>query len=266
MRIAEKEILRDVLGRMAEEAPEPVAFEELHTVTADPERVRKGPRLMRRPVWVAVVAAAVVLVVGAGVNLLTNTDGRDIPLAEGETLISTEPTIIQGSQSPHPSFDPAELGVEVPITPTTDVQSIVDLATTLQTDDLGEVLNITALGETPEGVLALIVHTDGEHSRCLVTTLGGAQTCRDLPAAPEMGANYTVGEAPTESSLTWDVEPETSVVTLTVNGETEWQRPVADVAVFATSLVYGDDVELTALGAEGNILASISLGTRHPDE
>lgn len=68
------------------------------------------------------------------------------------------------------------------------------------------------------------------------------------------------------SGLTWDVEPETSVVTLTVNGETEWQRPVADVAVFVTSLVYGDDVELTALGAEGNILASITLGTRHPGE
>lgn len=265
MRTAEREILRDVLGRMADEAPDPVAFEELHTVTADPERVRSGPGL-RRSVWVAVAAAAIVLVVGGGVSLLTNTDGTDIPLADGETLISTDPTIIQGSQSPQPSFDPAERGVEVSLTPVTDVQEILDVATTLQTDDLGEPESITVLGETPEGVLALIVHTDGEHSRCLVTTLGGAQTCGDLPAAPEMGANYTVGEAPTKSSLTWDVEPETSVVTLTVNGETEWQRPVADVAVFVTSLVYGDDVELTALGAEGNILASITLGTRHPGE
>lgn len=74
-----------------------------------------------------------------------------------------------------------------------------------------------------------------------------------------------MGEAPTESTLTWDVEAATSVVTLTVNGETEWQRPVADVAVFVTSLVYGDAVELSALDAEGNVLASISPVARHPD-
>lgn len=189
MRTAEREIVRDVLGRRADEAPEPVAFEELHSVTADPEGMRSGPRLMRRPVWVAVVAAAAVLVVGAGVSLLTNTEGGDIPLADGETLISTDPTIVQGSQSPEPSFDPTELGHEIPLTPVTDAQEILDVATTLQTGDLGEIVRITALGETPEGVLALIVHIDGEHPRCLVTTLGGAQNCRDLLAAPEMGAN-----------------------------------------------------------------------------
>lgn len=288
MRTAEKEILRDVLGRMADEAPEPVPLEELHTVLALPEAMGRDRWLTRRPVWVAAVVATAVLVLGAGVSLLTNTGGDDIYVADGETLISADPPIVQGAESPEPEFDTSGLGDEVPLAPVTDSLRIVEAATTLQTGGLpGEIIRITVLGETPEGVLALIVHAEGEdlrgnpiQLRCQTTTLGGTQTCGGgldleevadmpgglIPAQPGGGPNYTVGEAPDDHTMIWEVPPETSVVTLTVNDETRWQRPVAGVAVFITDLVFGDRFELAAFDARGNTLDSVSVVTRHPDQ
>lgn len=289
MRTAEKEILRDVLGRMADEAPEPVPFEELDTVVVHPEAVRRDRWLTRRPVLVAAVAAVAVLVLGTGVSLLTNTGGEDIYVADGETLISTNPPIVQGAESPEPAFGTQGLGAEAALTPVADVPRITDTVNDPKSDleDMGlEIIRITVLGETPEGVLALIVHGNGQdlrgnpiQLRCQTTTLGGTQTCGGglepeevaelpgglIPAQPGGGPNYTVGEVPDDATMTWEVPAETSIVTLSVNDETRWQRPVAGVAVFITRLVYGDRFELTAYDPQGNIIDSVARVGRIDD-
>jgi hypothetical protein len=234
---------------------------------------------MRRPVRVAAVVGAVVLVLGAGVSLLTNTGGDNIYLAHGERLISADPPIVQGAESPEPAFDTGGFGNEVPLAQVADTSRIMAALDPAAAGDLGEIVRITILGETPEGVLALIVHAEGEdlrgnpiQLRCQTTTLGGTQTCSGsrpedfvdmpgglMPAQPGGGPNFTVGEAPASAdTMTWEVPAETSVVTLTVNGETRWQRPVAGVAVFITDLVYGDRFELIAYDPQGDILDSVA--------
>lgn len=286
MRTAEKEILRDVLGRMADEAPEPVPFEGLGSVLAHPEAIRRDRWLTRRPGWAAAVVGAAVLMLGAGVSLLTNTGGEHIYVADGETLISADPPIVQGAESPEPAFDTGRFGDEVPLAPAADTSRIMAAVTAPEAGDLGEIIRITVLGETPEGVLALIVHAEGEdlrgnpiQLRCQTTTLGGTQTCGGgldpeevadmpgglIPAQPGGGPNYTVGEVPSDHTLIWEIPAETSVVTLTVNDETRWQRPVAGVAVFIADLAYGDRFELTAYDPQGNIIDSVARVGRIDD-
>jgi hypothetical protein len=279
MRTAEIQILRDVLDRMGDEAPEPVPFEELDTVLAQPAG-RQGSRwLTRRPLWVASAAAVAVFALGAVVMLLTNTGVEEIYVADGERIISIDPPIVQGAESPEPRFDISGFGEEVALAPVADISKIVDAATPLQSDGLsGEVIRITVLGETPEGVLALVVHSEGEglrgqpiQWRCQTSTLGGTQSCGGypveeaadmpgglIPAEPGTGPSYTVGEVAKDRPLTWVVPAGTSVVTLTVNDGIKWQRPVDQVAVFITALTYGDTFELTAYDAEGNNLDRVS--------
>src|SRR5680860_309152 len=105
MRTSEKEILRDVLGRMGNEAPEPVPFEELVSVPVRQQATQGNPWLTRRPIWIAAAVAVAVLGLGAGAMFFTNTGIENIYVADGESLISTDPPVIQGSESPEPEFD-----------------------------------------------------------------------------------------------------------------------------------------------------------------
>lgn len=275
MRTSEKEIVRGVLGRIGDEAPEPVPFEDLHTVLVQPVGAQRNPWWTRRPIWTAVAAAVTVLVLVGAAMLLTNTETETIYLADGEVLLSTDPPVVQGAESPKPAFDTSGLGDEVALTPVTDTSRILETATGILADYPSELIRITVLGETPEWVLAVVVHNEvdpdfGGHMqlRCLTTSRGGA-TCEGvefenlgdmpgglLPADPNSGPVYSVGERISNAILTWEVPAETSVVTLTVNGRTRWQRPVAQVAVFITDLTSGEGFELTAYDSQGSILNS----------
>jgi hypothetical protein len=273
MRTTEKEIVRGVLGRMGDEAPEPVPFQDLHTVLVQPGDTQRNTWWMRRPVWITAAVAVVVLVLGVGPMLLSNNQTGDVYVADGERLISADPPIVQGAESPEPAFDTSGLGDEVALTPVTDTSRILETATGTLGDYPSELVRITVLGETPEWVLAVVVHNEvgpdfggRMQLRCLTASLGGA-TCEGvefedlgdmpgglLPADPDSGPVYSVGERISNAILTWEVPAETSVVTLTVNGQTRWQRPVAQVAVFITDLTSGERFELTAYDSQGSIL------------
>lgn len=231
--------------------------------------IKKKGQMRRRNRYVGLGALMVLVVAGA--LLLSNSGGTEqIFVAKGETLIWTDPPIVQGAESPKSQVDASGLGDEAPLTPVSDIDRIMDLASSHPN---GEIARITVLGETPEGVLAIVVHSETidrdlgrMQMRCVATEMGAScsgtqiENVADqpgglLPPEPGSGPTYTVGG---EGDLTWEVPPDTAVVGLDLNGELRWQRPVADVAVFITDFTDGDRFELTAYDAHGNTLDRVS--------
>lgn len=228
------------------------------------DKIKRRGQMRRRNRYVGLGVVAV-LVVTATV-LLSSSGTDEVFMADGEKLISTDPPILQGAESPEPEFDTSGLGDEAPLTPVSDITRIVTLASRHPN---GELLRITVVGETPDGVLALVVHSEDDNPdlgrlqmRCVTTEMGSScagtqiENVADfpgglLPGEPGSGPTYTVGG---EGDLTWEVPSDTAVVALDLNGELRWQRPVADVAVFITHFADGDRFELTAYDADGNIL------------
>ncbi len=228
-------------------------------------------RRNRRIAW----SAGISLLVIGSLYLVNPLQGaEDTYLADGETLLATRPTVVQGAQSPEPQFDTADLGTDVTLTPISDFTEVVDQA---ERSAQGEIIRITVLGTTPGGLNALVVHSEENNRvlgpmqlRCVQTdtgrSCGGTQleNLVDEPGGlipPEDRAHptYTIGG---KADLTWEVPAETSVVMLTVNGERSWQRPVARVAVFDTELVDGDRFELTSFDATGVSIARHLLVAR----
>lgn len=228
------------------------------------DRIKRRGQMRRRNRYVGMGALAVLFV--AGTILLSSSGTDEIYVADGEELISTDPPIVHGAESPEPQFDTSGLGDEAPLIPVSDIERIVALASRHPNGDL---LRITVLGETPEGVLALVVNSETDdpelgrlHMRCVTTELGSScsgteiENAADapgslLPGEPGSGPAHTVGG---EGDLTWEVPAETSIVALEHNGELTWQRPITHVAVFVTEFADGDRFELTAYDAQGNIL------------
>lgn len=205
-------------------------------------------------------------------TVLAGCTSGDIQVGDGETLISSDPPIVQGAESPPPEFDTSQLGEEQLLAPVTDVRRIV---AHLPDDATGELLRATVLGETPEGMLALVAHFrsrsthDPLQLRCVIVedlySCGGgldSDVGDDLgglaPGQPDGGPFYAVG-GQVAAGLSWDVPVETSVVTIDINGESRWQRPVSQVAVFATNLQVGDNLELTAYDSEGRDINEFAM-------
>jgi hypothetical protein len=237
--------------------------------------IKRRGQVRRRNRYVGLGALAVLVV--AGTVLLSNPGADEIFVADGEMLMSTDPPIVQGAESPEPQFDTSGLGDEAPLTPVFDIERIVTLASRHPN---AELLRITVLGETPSGVLAMVVHSESDdpdlgrlHMRCVTTELGSSCSGTEidnvadmlgglLPGEPGSGPTYTVGG---EGDLTWEVPAETSIVALAHNGELTWQPPIADVAVFITDFADGDRFELTAYDTQGNpldlVIRTVSLGS-----
>ncbi|HEX6301388.1 MAG TPA: hypothetical protein VF148_13050 [Acidimicrobiia bacterium] len=233
------------------------------------DRIKSKARARRRRRQAGLGLGILVLVVGT--VLLSNTDATDIYLADGERLIGTSPPIVAGAESPPVEFDTSELGEEAPLTPVTNIDRILQQA---RRPD-GQIIRVTVLGETPEGRLALIVHSEMDdpelgrlQERCLTAEGSGASCGGEkiedtvdmpgglIPLEPGTGPTFTTGEdAPVDSALMWAVPPETAAVALIVNrDQVMWQRPVGNVAVFDTSLQDGDSFQLTAYDSEGNVV------------
>lgn len=228
------------------------------------DSIKRRGQMRRRNRYVGLGALAVLVVAGA--VFLSGSETDEVFVADGEVLLSTDPPIVQGAESPEPQFDTSGLGDEAPLTPVSDIEQIVNLASRHPNDEL---LRITVLGETPEGVLALVVHSEDDnpdlgrlHMRCVTTELGSSCSGTEidnvadmpgglLPGEPGSGPTYTVGG---EGDLTWEVPTETSIVALDHNSDLTWQRPVADVAAFITDFADGDRFELTAYDSQGNRL------------
>lgn len=155
----------------------------------------------------------------------------------------------------------------------TDVRRIV---AHLPDNPSGELLRTTVLGETPEGMLALVAHYRARSTheplqlRCVIVedlySCGTSDLDSDVgddpgglaPDPSDGGPTYAVG-GQMAAGLSWDVPADTSVASIDINGESRWQRPVSQVAVFATNLQVGDHLELIAYDSEGRVINEFTM-------
>lgn len=234
------------------------------------ERIETRGRRRRRNRQLGVVGVVVLLALG---TVYVTGLRPEAFLADGERLLSTDPPIVQGAEAPEPEFDTSNLGSEASLTPIIDIDRILDLA---EREAEGEIIRVTVLGETPDGVDAVVVHSEREdpdlgriQTRCVVTDIGGSCTGTQienvldepggfLPPEPGRFHGYAVDSLGGRGDLAWEVPADASVVTLSVNGDTTWQRPIANVAIFITHFRDGDGFELAAFDAQGNVLDRVS--------
>lgn len=87
MSTADKRVLRDVLGHMADEAPEPVGFEELGVIELQERRTAPLAAWIKRPVSVMTVAVlATVVLAGVGALVFAN-DSASPPVPSTGTVL-----------------------------------------------------------------------------------------------------------------------------------------------------------------------------------
>lgn len=236
--------------------------------------VRRQERL--RSMTFAAGLAALVLVIAVPSFILGNA-----PQATDSAAISpadTAPPIVQGETGPDPSFDTRNLGAAQSLTAVSDTTRIGSLVEKVD----GEILQVTVLGQTPNGKTALIVHGQLERDsgliqlRCFITDEGGACAGDSVNAAsgnPDglfppglLTHGLVYGIVGDEGVLAWEVPEDTSVVVLTINGTSTWQTPVSRVAVFDTDLSDGDTIELQALDRDGDVLDTYRETARNQSE
>ena len=230
------------------------------------DRLRQKDRFTRGAIGTLVVLAVIVA-------LLAQSGTNDVYVADGETLLSTNPLVVQGAASPEPLFDTTQLGVEQPLTPLTSIERAVELAQqTIRGDADSEIVRILTVGTTVGGLDSILLHYEWTsitfgadqvsrrvQSRCVATNLGstcGGSEVEDAAGEPGGLLQRSTNDPPVyavggEADFTWEVPGGTSVVVLTINGESVWQRPIGGVAVFDSTIVGGDVVEYVALDANG---------------
>lgn len=178
--------------------------------------------------------------------------------------------VVQGLPGPEPQFDTSGLGEDVTLQPVDDTEGIPD---TFPPYVEGEIFFVAILGETSSGTEAFVTFSmDSEAGRELVyrcwiavhsVTGGGSDCVGDsvdnigfqpgelIPPEALGGPSLALGGP---GQLLYPVSRDTSVVVLTVNGESEWQRPIGQVAVFETNLKDGDALKLTSFDATGDVI------------
>lgn len=194
-------------------------------------------------------------------------------LAEGETLVSTDPVVVEGAMGPAPNFDTSQLGEDLTLRPISDVaavlQQVEDEDSSTGSFSGAETFRVTLLGETSDGIRVHVSHSLGDElgrtaqKRCVWTSLGGgycdAEPLEGVAAEPGGLLQPVVGRLPGYTSagtgdMIWEVAPEASVVMLTIDGDRSWTTPVSQVAVFFTSLVGGESVSTTVFDRDGEII------------
>lgn len=98
MRTTDKRMLKDVLGRIADEAPEPVGFEELGVIELQERGSAPRAAWVQRPVGVMTVAVLVTFVL-AGVGALVFAHNSASPPAPNSDTVLLVPTHIPGDMT-----------------------------------------------------------------------------------------------------------------------------------------------------------------------
>lgn len=241
MTMKDEQIIREVVGRMADEAPSPLDVDELGEPLIQPRRpdsTRHQP--MRRRVAAALGLTAVFVVAAV---LLTRTP-------PDETTPVGTPVIIEGSLGPEPEFDPGSFGGEAALLPPSgELQP--DIPETPPGVPDGEVV---AVGGIPDTGLEVFTweSTDGEtciqivgegfsdstcgiDSQDWVTDPSGIAPGTDFADPPGLfwTPHSSSGSETTDVVVATPVPDETSVVVFEANGKRMWQRPTERVWAFS---------------------------------
>jgi len=228
-----------------------------------PAHLVRRQRRLRNTTFASGLTALILVVAAPAVLLNDPPPGTDAPTVP---VVAATPPIVQGVAGPEPLFDTSDLGTSQPLTTLSDSTRINSIAEKVD----GNVLQVTVLGQTPEGAAALIVHAELERDtgliqeRCFMTKDGGGCAGDSANTAAEnpdgllppglLTQGLVYGIVGDQGVLAWEVPEDTSVVVLTINETSTWQTPISRVAVFDTDLRDGDTIELTALNRNGDTL------------
>lgn len=241
MSMTDEKIIREVVGRMADEAPAALDVDEL----GDPLIKRRQPgsarrQSMKRRVAVAVASAVVLVVAGLLVTRMS---------PEETTPVGT-PVVAEGSLGPEPEFDPGSFGEEAALLPPGgELQP--DVPETPPGVPDGEVV---AVGGIPDTGLEVFTWESTDAETCIQIVGEGSSdtTCgidsndwvadpSDIPPGTDFddppGFFWTTHISPGSETanvvVATPVPQETSIVVFEANGETMWQRPTEEVWAFS---------------------------------
>lgn len=104
MSTTDERVLRDILGRMADEAPEPVGFEELGVIELQERGLAPRAAWVQRPVSVMTVAVfAIFVLVGVGALVFAN-DSASPPVPDSGTVLLVPTHIPEDMRLSHASM------------------------------------------------------------------------------------------------------------------------------------------------------------------
>jgi hypothetical protein len=264
MHTRERQVLRDVLGRMGEHAPPPVPFEELDMVEARPQ-TRHQPRI-----WAVGIACLATLLVGGAIVWanVVSAPSSDRHVGNSDELVLVEnPLVVLGNQSPEPLFDTSALGTEAPLADPVNVENTVNRVADnlLETVDMDKLIRFVVAGSTPSGATAGLVQTSSGLHWCLWLTPAGATerpTCsgrRSTDTSPVINYNPVSDSDWAKGTVAWGPLPEaTSVVAIVYGNEACWQQPIGGIAVFDVTNPEQDQVVMTAYDRNGDTIETVT--------
>jgi len=218
-----------------------------------PPPIRDRRRWIPAVGWVAAAAALVIVVVVAWPR--PDTDQPVVTdVAPGEIILSQDPLVVRGAPSPEPRFATAPLGTEVVLNEPDEIGEILSqlAETSIATEGgVGKVIVAGAIesGDTAGMILAdmprpartewciWIIRPSGDSPGCA----GGLDLDDQFPVSHSYHGLFAWGPAPAN----------TSVVTLTYNDTSLWQRPVGGVVLFNFPVIPGQFV-MSALDENGD--------------
>lgn len=242
MTMTDEQIIREVVGRMADEAPPPLDVDELGEPLIQPgHRDSTRRQSVKRRVTVAIASAVVLVVAGVLVTRMS---------PDEMTPVDT-PVIVEGSLGPEPEFDPDSFGEEAALLPPGgELQP--DILETLPGVSDGEVVAVGGIPgtglevftwESTDGETCLQIVGESSRTTCGIDSQDWVTDPGDIPPGTDFadppGVFWTT-HSPSDSDTTdvvvaTPVPEETSVIVFEANGETMWQRPTARIWAFSVA-------------------------------
>jgi hypothetical protein len=236
----------------SELAAVPAASGALDTVMARGRRRRTVYRVAQAAGGVAAVALAVA-VTALVVNLRAGADFAASPITGTELeIIATDPVVLRGAPGPAPATIPD--GTEVRL----------EAIETLLGGDSGEAAALRAEEQTNQAIVAL-GEVDGWrafalHSptlRVSITDASGRLVVGSASAAMDQAVVLSVDQG---TFVIGRTSANAGVVTLAVDNERYWQRPVEGIAVFPIDLPDGSDVRVVLSDGSPDPLLDVTVG------
>ncbi len=227
--------------------------------------VRRG---LIAAVGVALAAALLVMPV-----LLVNRPPID-PIAQtdvnpGETILMDNPLVVRGAPGPEPQFDTTSLGAEIQMAQPTGIEEILSRIEHLPGEE--EVTKYIVAGRIENGAQAGILYAPGGLEWCLwvippsdaLASCSGRRSSDESPVLALHPGSDTPDLTKKQNTLAWGPTPEnTSVVTITYDETSLWQKPVGRVVLFSdVSIPDGEGLLLTALDHNGNVIHTLTYAT-----
>jgi hypothetical protein len=192
----------------------------------------------------------------------------------GGRVLSEAPYVIQAARGPKPSFDPSELGEELPLVPETSTGALPEFMFDGPADERAAatedrpviILGTAGQPNSDASPVTILVYFTETGVICVGTaTDNGMGTGCGFEIDTHFGDGGGSSEESSEGvtgEVNYIVPLETSVVQIATESLSYWQRPIGGYGV----VPFGNTVErptsITAFDADGNEIGSWAIGSR----